>query len=85
MPVIPRALHLPQLLLRLLRLLRLVLPFPPFTPVPSSRSSLGPPRASRRALSRRNDTPLRPASFGANACLAPANPLNAIPVSPTRR
>ena len=77
MPFITLALHLPQLLLRLLRP---VLPFQPFAPVPSSRPPLGPPRASRRALSRRNHPPRRPALFGVNACLAPANPLNAIPV-----
>ena len=77
MPVIALALHLPQLLLGLLRL---VLPFPPFAPAPSPRPSLRPPPASRRALARRKHPPRRPASFGANACLAPANPLNASPV-----
>ena len=76
MPVITVALHLTQLLLRLLRL---VLPFPPFAPVPSSRPSLGPPRASRRALARRNHPALCPASLGTNASLAPAKSLNVSP------
>ena len=76
MPVITLALHLTQLLLRLLRL---VLPFPPFAPVPSSRPSLGPPRASRRALARRNHPALCPASLGTNASLAPAKSLNDSP------
>ena len=77
MPLIALALRLPQVLLRLLLL---ALPFAPCTPAPSPRTSLGAPRASRRALSSRNDPARPPASFGSHACLAPSNPPNAGPI-----
>ena len=78
MPLIPLALHLPPLLLRLLLL---VLPVPPFVPSPTSPFPLDLPRGSRKHPSNRPCPARRPRPFAVNAHLAPANPTTAAPVS----
>ena len=68
MPLIPLALHLPPLLLRLLLL---VLPVPPFVPSPTSPFPLDLPRGSRKHPSNRPCPARRPRPFAVNAHLAP--------------
>ena len=78
MPLIPLALHLPPLLLRLLLL---VLPFPPFVPGSSPQHPLRPSKRLGRALSDRHHPARHRWSVAADAPLVPAHPAKARPAA----